>query len=630
MPFTSKDVQTRWLKILGTNSLEVLKKRLNWDGFNLDDVDLALKAMASSLDFNDPISASRPSVKTRLNKPKQLPNVQLAFQDLLYPLIPSALTQLDQSISALKLPPLCRSVKSHLSKDLLSRLCAVGAEPLWTLYQQDRGAGPSLLAALGILSQKTNPPKTTAYTQFVQKHLCDSLKTLFSEFPILHSFVLKVVDFWIQSSRETLIRIHHDRALLTKEFDIPINARLTEIKCGLGDHHRGGRSVSFLTFSDGGHDWKIVYKPRDVRIDATLQTLLDDTTALGKLPSLASLKVLCGDGYGYMEYIEPKPCKDVAELGKFYHNSGRLSAVLYLLGCTDGHHENLIAHGPELHLIDGETLLSPTPKSDVQSKNTNENKLDQDSLRPQFDASLVRTALFPFWQFHGDAIIAFDPSTFGAETSGRVALKELIWVHIATDEMARGRENVAPLPLSCVPVSKQQPNPFPLHLDAFKQGFFDQCTAIRSNKPNWLCKEGILARFNNLTGRAVVRATRIYSNLQSQQLTSSALNSSMGQCFALEPLARLYLTSPSKPQNWPVLASEQGQMAQLDIPYFTHQPDKPHLMANQPEPLVKDYFVKSGVDVGGGRIVKLNDETIAFQLEVIDGLTRAKPLRRQS
>ena len=40
---------------------------------------------------------------------------------------------------------------------------------------------------------------------------------------------------------------------------------------------------------------------------------------------------------------------------------------LYVLGCTDCHHENLISTGDQLVLIDSETLLEPTVVDHIRS-----------------------------------------------------------------------------------------------------------------------------------------------------------------------------------------------------------------------------------------------------------------------
>ena len=46
-------------------------------------------------------------------------------------------------------------------------------------------------------------------------------------------------------------------------------------------------------------------------------------------------------------------------MGAFYRRQGVLLALLYLLGMTDIHHENLIACADQPVLVDVETLLHP-------------------------------------------------------------------------------------------------------------------------------------------------------------------------------------------------------------------------------------------------------------------------------
>ena len=83
----------------------------------------------------------------------------------------------------------------------------------------------------------------------------------------------------------------------------------------------------------------MVYKPKDMGVDAAYQAMLRDLNGNSELAPLQMLAIHAGNGYGFMEYVPHRLCADECELRRFYTNAGRLSAILYLLGCTDCHFE---------------------------------------------------------------------------------------------------------------------------------------------------------------------------------------------------------------------------------------------------------------------------------------------------
>ena len=174
----------------------------------------------------------------------------------------------------------------------------------------------------------------------------------------------------------------------------------------------------FLEFSDPATDaterLRVVYKPKDMGVDAAYQALLADLNAHSDLAPLRCLTVHLSDGYGYMEFVSHQLCADEHELGRFYANAGRLTAVLHLAGCTDCHYENLIACADQLLLIDTETLLEADLADHVDDANTNKLAINQASqLQQRCRSSVLRSGLLPHWMFVGVAKRAMDISALG-------------------------------------------------------------------------------------------------------------------------------------------------------------------------------------------------------------------------
>lgn len=63
--------------------------------------------------------------------------------------------------------------------------------------------------------------------------------------------------------------------------------------------------------------------------------------------------------HGFTSFVERRLPPE-SDLGTFYRSAGRMVGVLYLLGGTDAHFENLIVSGTSLALLDAETLFDTT------------------------------------------------------------------------------------------------------------------------------------------------------------------------------------------------------------------------------------------------------------------------------
>ena len=118
-----------------------------------------------------------------------------------------------------------------------------------------------------------------------------------------------------------------------------------------------------------------------MRVDLAYQQALEHLNRNTALTPLRSLSIHCGDDYGYMEFVEHRLCRGEDELKIFYRNAGRLTAVLHLLGCTDCHHENLIACGDQLLLIDTETLLEAELTDHISDASEYQTTLNQSDLQ---------------------------------------------------------------------------------------------------------------------------------------------------------------------------------------------------------------------------------------------------------
>ena len=622
-----------WLEIVAPDEPHKLSRRLSWDDLTEDR-------------FREHLSTSQAKT-TRLNghwqgclnqccsavqknwdqplRPVSPDHQQRPFEDLWTPICDEARTKLKQELRNSE--DIKENIFKQLTDSLLDRLCSIGEQVLWEKFNSERSPGIMLLAHLGSNGDGSGPPVREGYEQFIRHHRQDGLTQLLEEFPELGRLISTVVLLWMEGSQELLERISKDRKTLESLYGIPRNTPLTTIHQGLSDPHRGGRAVAILGFAEPGKKHhKIVYKPKDMAVDSAYQDLLRDINQSSSGTPLRTLTIHNGEGYGYMEYVSHQLAQDKKELEAFYKNAGRLTAVLHLLGCTDCHHENLIACGDQLLLIDTETLLEAEVHNHLNNGSTK--SPEPSDLQKRCQQSILRSGLLPQWIFLGAEKFAIDISALGISPPKQDTKKARGWLGLNSDGMMPGLiETTSDIPTS-LPIGVGSANPFSRHLDEFCEGFRTQNQTLIRKKDQWLQGGTFLNRFKGLKRRIVLRATRVYFAIQRQQLEPAALRSPLVQAIKLEQLSRSFLLAEHKPLHWPVFAAELEQMQQLDIPFFTHQIDSDSLDLNQTQSKLPGYIQTSGLEAAKNRLQRLDHSEVEFQIKLIRGTCNAQTVRR--
>ncbi|QNI84247.1 type II lanthionine synthetase [Synechococcus sp. PROS-7-1] len=630
----------QWLDLIAPDEPHKLERRLAWDRW------------ADSNAFGEWLSAP-PQLKTSHSKAWQqalsrcqgwlqgawdqpLQPVQASeqrpFVDLWLPIREGAAAELHAALErSAGLDRIAPNVVDQLADSLLNRLCAIGDQVLWDQFNTGRTPGAMLLAHLGSAGDGEGPPVRELYTRFITTHRRDGLQSLLTTFPVLGRFIGTVVTLWHQGSLEMLERIQNDRSILANNCSIPSDWCLQAVQQGLSDPHRGGRAVAILSFTspDRSNTKLLVYKPKDMGVDAAYQALIEDLNTHSELPPLRSLVVQTCDGYGYMEHVAHTLCANAEELERYYCNAGRLTALLHLLGCTDCHHENLIASGDQLVLIDTETLLEADLPDHIQAAAESAEHQEPSDLQQRFRGSVLRSGLLPQWWFIGQGKQAIDISALGIAPPAKEEITMAGWLGINSDGMMPGRINRAAECPTSLPVGFGNTNPLSEHLEPFCAGFRLQAQQFLQLREPWLSPESPLERFAGLPRRIVLRATRVYFALQRQQLEASALRTEEAQALCLEQLSRSFLLAESKPLHWPVFAAERQQMQRLDIPFFTHPIDRDGLELDENGAVLPGFIETSGLASARNRLRAFNAAEIDFQERLIRGAVQARVLKQR-
>ena len=386
---------------------------------------------------------------------------------------------------------------------------------------------------------------------------------------------------------------------------------------GLSDPHNGRRTVVHISakFNVCGKAQIVadfLYKPKNMRLEETYNNTIRMSNQISSLGPLKAVKILAKEGYGYAEFIEHKPTQNLEELADFYYNAGRLLSILYLLGCTDCHFENLIAHGNQLVLVDTETLLEPLLFEESAT------------ISSEFDDSVLRLGMLPHWIFIGDDRLAIDISALGIEPPETNMVNKRGWLKINTDLMIQGRtEQSVELP-KCLPIGVGQKNRLLENTEYMCKGYERQCYELIDNRGIWLY---MLGAFAGKDRRIVLRPTRIYGALAFEMLSPKNLSCQLNMSLVLEKLAITYLSAgENKTQAWPIFRAEVNMMLELDIPFFTHLVDGDTVNdANGGDTGVRIY--QNGLDLAVKRLEALDKDIIHFQSTLVRGTIGARATR---
>lgn len=508
-----------------------------------------------------------------------------------------------------------------LGEALLERLCATADQALWELFNQRRTPGQMLLAHLGENGDGKGEPVHESYDSFVAELLESGYGLLLNEFPVLGRLIAVITLLWLESSEEMLRRIAESLPDLQEHFEIKPSSALEEIQLGLSDPHRGGRVVAILKFNQGIASTRVVYKPKNLMIDATYQRYLQVLNNISELPPLRCLKVLTREDYGFMEWVEHIPCVSEEELANFYTNTGRIVALLHLLGCTDCHYENLIASGDQLLLIDTETLLEADMQDMISDDDDDFEAISE--LGTSIQGSVLRSGLLPQWLMAGAARkIAYDISALGIQPPPP-EIEVPGWLGINSDGMMHGRTSQHCLLPTSLPVALGSPERLTDFVEELCNGFKAQLQYVYCCKPALL---NALEAFSGHPRRLVARATRVYFMLQRKMLEPGSLRNSIGHGLNLELLSRSFLLANKKPLNWLMFRDEILQMEQLDIPYFEHLIDSKEMPLNGDLVSIPGFMKNSGLQAARRRLETLDENEINFQEQLIRGAIAARHL----
>jgi type 2 lantibiotic biosynthesis protein LanM len=636
-PDSEQKIQSRldrWCSMIAKGNRNILKKRIEWDGLDFDQVCLLLgdirpaenmplpkwahtlqEIITTAAAFTPPTDFLIP-----VNIEKPLP-----FEDLVLPSIQVARQRLCKRLgcqdvnSLLATSILTSEAYGILERSLLQRLTELSTKTFDTEFSLVRPFGQNLLQLLQVESEKSK--SKAHYVKFTTQLLQDGLLAFFSKYPVLARLTTTAIEFWVESMAEFCERLQHDQPEIQNIFapqQKPLG-KVVDISADLSDPHDRGQTVMILTFES---EVKVVYKPKDLGIEVAFNQFLawcnqKSHQAQDSLLDFKVTQVLNRDTYGWVEFIEQKPCLDADAAIRFYQRAGMLLGVLYVLYGTDCHCENLIAYGEHLVLIDAEALLFPEAHPFGAAYE------QESTAAQQLYSSVLMSGLLPCWDFSGDKKVAYDISGLGSTDIHETPSRIKRWQDINTDDMHLGHEsimmkldkNVAILDGVVLSANDYQ--------QQIVQGFEKIYKFLREHKSDLLTSDGPLTLMSQHKIRFIFRPTRVYGIILDNSWAPANFKNGADFSIAIDQLSYAFLVSNEKPNAWPILNAELRSLEQLDIPLFTVQADSDTLLLPS-EQSVPQCFKKPGYEQACTRLQMLSDQDLSWQVAIIQAAFHAK------
>ena len=199
--------------------------------------------------------------------------------------------------------------------------------------------------------------KEAEFAKYIEEFLGDKQRTylFYGEYPTLARVLAVRLRFACEMIEEFIASLTDSTEQLAEIFAISTPMKLTQIKLGQGDSHDQGKTV--IQFQVQKKD--LIFKFKNLEIGERFNALLSYLEKLDTTLSFFKIKRIVLPTFTIEEKVIYQECQNENEVMSFYRNYGQLLAIVYWLGATDLHMENLIASGSYPVLIDVETLIRP-------------------------------------------------------------------------------------------------------------------------------------------------------------------------------------------------------------------------------------------------------------------------------
>ena len=596
-----------WCQSAASGDWSLFSQRLRRDGWTIDGI---LKKFATVRRTSTSLPAWVADaiwIEAALQSPgkdvERLSNgfEPLAFEHLIVPVVRHAVELVWSGLDRRVSDNLTESAHAGLRHSLLSELSNLCAPALYERFAMVRKAGET---------QPKPDSGTALYDQFIDDMKSGGFRRLFEEKPVLLRLIAVLTRQWIETSRELVVRLDADLPaircdILHSNTDSPVASIAGEFS----DPHNGGRSVRIVSFADGA---RIVYKPKDLRLDIAWHTLIERLNRDAPPIDLKAVRAIASDGYGWTEYIDHAGT-DAAGCGRFFRRAGAWLALFHSFVANDMHQENMIAAGEHPVPIDLETILQSTVD---ENESADPEAQAFDLATEKLANSVMMVGLLPAYGRSPDNNV-FAIGGMTADWNAKIRIK---WENINTDEMRPTRSKEITNTNPNLPYVDGRYVKLADHTDDLISGFRDYTgfllRHIRSSEPEALYKD-----FTDLPVRKVIRATRFYSMLLQRLKNTRSMDDGILWSAQADFMARLAEWDKDNDTFWPLQRAERSALLALNVPHFVSPSDENEIHDASGYSL--RIAAHTGLSRARARIQAFDEKEVDWQTEVIRESTRS-------
>ena len=394
------------------------------------------------------------------------------------------------------------------------------------------------------------------FEDFLRQLADGAIWPLLREYPVLARQLTVQSEHWCHASAELLERLADDWPAICATFSPETPGLLAEIRGGIADTHREGRSVLTLAFSGG---FRLVYKPRSLALDVHFQQLLQWLNERGDHAPFRVTRLCDRGDYGWVEFIEAGGCDTSAEVERFYERQGGFLALLHMLQATDFHYENVIAAGEHPVPIDLEALFHPVLHGMAHEWD--------DPAAEELGSSVLITGLLPQRAFGDAGQAGIDLSGFNGHAGQLSPQPGLRWRGVGTDRVHAVRERLELPGQNNRPRLQGRDVALLDYVEHIATGFRKIYRLVLREKDAIVCEW--LPRFADDEIRLLVRPTNGYARLLQEASHPDLMRDALDRDRFFSMIC---VASGEHPWLRRLVPSEIADLWRGDIPMFTTRP----------------------------------------------------------
>lgn len=439
------------------------------------------------------------------------------------------------------------------------------------------------------------------YDRFVRWYYESGFEEMIDEYPVFARNLVRICRRFNRAYREFLDRYRSDRKTIADAFFGGTDpGAIVSAGSDQADAHRQGRTTLQIEFASGQ---RVVYKPRDLRIDTVFGTLQERINEAADRTVFRPIGHVEREEYGWSEFIEHRPCENEDDVESYYWRAGGLLALAYAFRGSDLHHENIIAHGSFPVPVDLETVFQPMF--------LDEQEQEDGYSRASFSYSVFRTSLLG-QELQGGSTEGDIGGFTAIEDETR---RKIHYANINTDAMGSEYRNVRAEHKNA-PLRNGDPQPLEEHLDPFLEGFRTVYELLEDHGGSFFGPD-LRDRLREARPRFLYRDTNLYAKVQNRALNPSNLKSGIDRSITIDLLARpFYPFTEGRKLHREILVRERASMEALDIPFFTVRPGSLDLHTSV-EPVAESFFDRTILESIDQGLDSLDEQDRALQVKLV-------------